>query len=65
MREEKYEPGLIAGFPNWKYLGSQERRLLSGKAVVSVVYGRGIFGVKEIEAGSKGVVGFPLSIREN
>lgn len=65
MREERYELSLIADFLNWKYLGSQERRLVSGKAVVSVVYGRGIFGVKEIEAGSKGVVGFPLTIREN
>lgn len=37
---------------------------MSGKAVVSVVYGRGIFGGREIEVGSERDVGFPLSIIE-
>ena len=42
---------MIADSPNWKYPGSQERRLWSGKTVVSVVYGRVIFGGRETEVG--------------
>lgn len=32
---------MIADLLNWKCPGSQERRLLSGKTVVSIVYGEG------------------------
>lgn len=56
---------MIADSPDWKYPESQERRLLSGKPVVSVVYERGIFGEREIQVGLERDVGFPLSIKKN
>lgn len=55
---------MIADSPDWKYPESQERRLLSGKPVVSVVYERGIFGEREIQVGLERDVGFPLSIKK-
>ena len=51
---------MITDSPKWKYPGSQERRLLSGKAVVSVVYGRGRFGGREIRSRIRKKCGIPI-----
>lgn len=44
---------MIADPLEWKYPGSQGRRLLSDKVLVSISYGSGIFRVREIEVGSE------------
>ena len=47
---------MITDSPKWKYPGSKERRLLSRKAVVSVVYGRG----REIRSRIREKCGIPI-----
>lgn len=56
---------MIADLPNWKCLGSHERRLMKGKAVVSVIYGTGILGGREIEVWPERDVRLPLPVKVN
>lgn len=56
---------VIANSPHWKYSESQGRRLLSAKAVLSVVYSRGMDVWGKRNRGSERNAGFPLSIEEN